>query len=564
MSSPVLIFRGCTLRLRTEPPAHKKSYIRRQRRPDETSLREKTVDQATQIVQSINSLLWGIYCLIPLLVGTGIYFTFKLHFVQIRRFGAAMRQVFGDFKIFGKKAGKEGMSSFQSLATAIAAQIGTGNLAGVATAIAMGGPGAIFWMWLAAFFGMATIFSEAVLAQLFRTRDPSGHVTGGPAYYIRYGLGSKALAAFFSVAIIIALGFIGNMVQANSIADAFKTAFDVPTWLTGIVIFMLAGFIFIGGIRRIASVTEKMVPLMALVYIIGSLTVIFGHWDMILKAFEMIFVGAFNPSAATGGVIGATIKEAIRYGVARGLFSNEAGMGSTPHAHAVARVKHPVQQGLAAIVGLFIDTFVVLNMTALVILCTGAIDGQTTGIALTQKAFTVGLGSIGNGFVAICLLFFAFSTIVGWYFFAEQNVKYLFGQRLVPVYRVIVLAFLMLGSFLQVTLVWELADLFNGLMVIPNLIALLGLSKLVGKALDDYENNFLQGKTPAYGALAANPVSFVPEQTERQHGQRRRRRFANLRRSRRPGDAPRPDAQQPASDAASGAAESSASPMDKA
>ena len=492
------------------------------------------MDQATQIVQGINSLLWGIYCLIPLLVGTGIYFTFKLRFVQVRRFGRAIRQVFGSFSLFGSKAGKEGMSSFQSLATAVAAQIGTGNLAGVATAIAMGGPGAIFWMWLAAFFGMATIFSEAVLAQLFRTRDASGHVTGGPAYYIRYGLGSKTLAAFFSVAIIIALGFIGNMVQANSIADAFRTAFNIPTWATGIAVFMLAGFIFIGGIRRIASVTEKMVPLMAVVYIIGSITVIFGHWDMIAKAFEMIFVGAFNPSAATGGVIGATVKEAIRYGVARGLFSNEAGMGSTPHAHAVARVKHPVQQGLAAIVGLFIDTFVVLNMTAFVILCTGAIDGTTTGIALTQKAFSTGLGEIGNGFVAVCLLFFAFSTIVGWYFFAEQNVKYLFGQRLVPVYRVIVLAFLMLGSFLQVTLVWELADLFNGLMVIPNLIALIGLSKLVGKALDDYENNYSMGRTPVYGELAEHPVRFVPEPEQRLHSQKKRRRFAGLRRGPRP------------------------------
>ena len=460
------------------------------------------MDQATQIVQSINSLLWGVYCLIPLLVGTGIYFTFKLRLVQIRRFTQAVHYVFGDLKFFGKSAGKDGMSSFQSLATAIAAQVGTGNLAGVATAIAMGGPGAIFWMWLAAFFGMATIFAEAVLAQVYRTRDAQGHVTGGPAYYISQGLGSKSLAAFFSVAIIIALGFVGNMVQANSIADAFKTAFNIPSWFTGICIFCLAGFIFIGGIKRIAAFAEKMVPLMALIYIIGSLTIIIGHYDMIAKAFEMIIVGAFDPVAATGGVVGAGIKEAIRYGVARGLFSNEAGMGSTPHAHAVARVKHPAEQGLAAVVGLFFDTFIVLNMTAFVILCTGALDGTTTGISLTQKAFSLGLGPIGNGFVATCLLFFAFTTIIGWYFFAEQNVKYLFGGRWVSTYRVLVLSFIMLGSFLQVTLVWELADLFNGLMVIPNVIALIGLSKVVGKALEDFETRYMLGKTPKFGALA--------------------------------------------------------------
>ena len=487
------------------------------------------MDQATEIVQSINSLLWGVYCLIPLLVGTGIYFTFKLRFVQIRRFTQAIRYVFGDLKFFGKSAGKDGMSSFQSLATAIAAQVGTGNLAGVATAIAMGGPGAVFWMWLAAFFGMATIFSEAVLAQVYRTRDSQGHVTGGPAFYIREGLGSKSLAAFFSVAIIIALGFVGNMVQANSIADAFKTAFGVPSWFTGIFIFALAGFIFIGGIKRIAAFAEKMVPLMAIIYIIGSLTIIIGHYDMIAKAFEMIIVGAFDPVAATGGVVGAGIKEAIRYGVARGLFSNEAGMGSTPHAHAVARVKHPAEQGLAAVVGLFFDTFIVLNMTAFVILCTGAIDGTTTGISLTQKAFSLGLGTIGNGFVATCLLFFAFTTIIGWYFFAEQNVKYLFGGRWVSTYRVLVLSFIMLGSFLQVTLVWELADLFNGLMVIPNVIALIGLSKVVGKALDDFEGNFLAGRTPKFGELAAagsEEAEIIHADPEPHHAHRRHQRQA--------------------------------------
>lgn len=448
------------------------------------------MEELTKIVQEINSVIWGVYCLIPLLVGTGIYFTFKLKFVQIRRFKKAISYTFGGITLFGNKAGKDGMSSFQSLATAIAAQVGTGNLAGAATAIAMGGPGAIFWMWLAAFFGMATIFAEAVLAQLYKTRDSEGHVTGGPAYYISKGLGSKKLAAFFAVAIIIALGFIGNMVQANSIADAFKTAFGIPPLWVGVAVALLAGFVFFGGMQRVAATTEKMVPLMAGFYLLGGLWVLLTNLDMIIPAFEMIFVGAFDPSAATGGLIGASIKEAMRYGVARGLFSNEAGMGSTPHAHAVAKVRNPAQQGFVAIMGVFVDTFIVLNMTALVIFVTGAIDGKTTGIALTQKAFATGLGSVGLGFVAICLLFFAFSTIVGWYFFAEQNIKYLFGVKGVNPFRVVVMCFLVLGSTLQVTLVWELADMFNGLMVLPNLVALIGLSRLVAKALDDYERDF--------------------------------------------------------------------------
>lgn len=447
------------------------------------------MEELTKLVQDINSVLWGVYCLIPLLVGTGIYFTFRLKFVQIRKFGLAVRYAFGNVTIFGNKAGKDGMSSFQSLATAVAAQVGTGNLAGAATAIAMGGPGAIFWMWIAAFFGMATIFAEAVLAQLYKSRDSEGHVTGGPAYYISKGLGNRWLAGFFSVAIIMALGFIGNMVQANSIADAFRSAFNVPTWVVGVALALLAGFVFFGGLRRIASTTEKVVPLMALLYLLGGLWVLLTHLDMLIPAFKMIFVGAFDPSAATGGLIGAGVKEAMRYGVARGLFSNEAGMGSTPHAHAVAKVKYPAQQGLVAIMGVFVDTFVVLNMTALVIFVTGAIDGSTTGIALTQKAFETGLGSTGIGFafVAVCLFFFAFSTIIGWYFFAEQNIKYLFGVRGVNPFRAAVMCFLVLGSFLNVTLVWELADMFNGLMVLPNLVALIGLARLVSRALDDYE-----------------------------------------------------------------------------
>lgn len=465
---------------------------------DNTSFTQ-TMDHLTAIVADINSILWGPWCLIPILVGAGVFFTFKLRFVQVRNFSLAIKHVFGGLSFNGEKAGNHGMTSFQSLATAVAAQVGTGNLAGVATAIAMGGPGAIFWMWLAAFFGMATIFSEAILAQLYRTKDPQGHVTGGPAYYITYGLGSKGLAAIFSVTIIIALGFIGNMVQANSISTAFASAFDIPTPVTGLFLILLAGFIFIGGIKRIAGFAEKMVPLMASVYVLGAIYIVITYGAHILPTFKAIFVGAFDPSAATGGVVGATVKEAIRYGVARGLFSNEAGMGSTPHAHAVARVNHPVEQGLAAIVGLFIDTFIVLTATALVIMVTGSLDGTKTGIELTQSAFVKGMGPAGAGFVAVCLFFAAFTTIIGWYFFAVQNVKYLLGYKLVNVFSVIVLCFLMTGSYLKVNLVWELADMFNGLMVIPNIIAVIGLYKLVGKALTDYREKYIKGEKPMFG-----------------------------------------------------------------
>lgn len=440
------------------------------------------------IVQKINSILWG-KILIFLLCGSGLYFTLRLNFVQLRKFGLICKKTFGGISLKGEKANEEGMSSFQSLATAIAAQVGTGNLAGAATAIAAGGPGAIFWMWLSAFFGMGTIFSEAVLAQTYKVRGADGQITGGPAYYISKGFGSKALAGFFSITIILALGFIGNMVQSNSIGDAFHSAFGIPSLYVGIGLACLAALIFFGGIGRIASFTEKVVPVMALLYLLGGCYILFMNSAQIIPAFKMIFVGAFNPRAATGGVIGVGIKQAVRYGVARGLFSNEAGMGSTPHAHAVAKVHHPVEQGLVAIMGVFMDTFIVLNMTALVIITTGVIDGSTTGIALTQAAFASGMGAFGLPFIAICLLFFAFSTIIAWYFFGEANVKYLFGNGGVNVYRLLVMGFIVLGSTMKVALVWELADTFNGLMVIPNLIALVGLTRVVSDALADYESD---------------------------------------------------------------------------
>ena len=306
------------------------------------------MEQLTKIVSEINGFLWGMYCLIPLLCGVGIYFTLKLDFIQIRRFGLAVKSTFGGLTLHGERAGKQGMSSFQSLATAIAAQVGTGNLAGAATAIAMGGPGAIFWMWLAAFFGMATIYGEAYLAQISKRRDESGEVIGGPVYYITHafkGTFGKALAGFFAVAVILALGFMGNMVQSNSISDAFYTAFSVPKWVMGVIVAVLAAFIFIGGISRIASFTEKVVPVMAALYLVGALVVILINIQHVPSAIASIFICAFRPDAVFGAAAGITVRKAMRYGVARGLFSNEAGMGSTPHAHAIADVENPEDQG---------------------------------------------------------------------------------------------------------------------------------------------------------------------------------------------------------------------------
>ncbi|WP_040211138.1 alanine/glycine:cation symporter family protein [Clostridium polynesiense] len=441
------------------------------------------------LVKEINSLFWGSLLLI-LLCGTGIFFTFKLRFVQVRKFKESFKKTFGGITLRGAKAGKEGMSSFQALTTAIAAQVGTGNLAGAATAIASGGPGAIFWMWVSAFFGMATIFVEASLAQKYKTTI-DGEVTGGPAYYIRAafkGNFGKILSVLFSVFIILALGFMGNMVQANPIGQAFMNSFNINPLIIGIIIAVLSAFVFFGGIAKIASVTEKLVPIMALLYIIGSLIIIFANIGSLGGAIKDIVLGAFSPKAVAGGVVGVTIKEAVRYGVARGLFSNEAGMGSTPHAHAVAKVNHPCDQGVVAIISVFIDTFVILNLTAFVILTTGALDGKATGIVLTQNAFTAGLGDLGKFFIPLCLFFFAFSTIIGWYFFGELNIKFLFGKKATKIYAILVLFFIVLGSTLKVEIVWELADLFNGLMVIPNLLALLALSGVAASLLEDYEN----------------------------------------------------------------------------
>ena len=446
---------------------------------------------------AVKDFVWD-YIVLFVLLGAGLFFTIRLCGVQVK--------LFHGFKSFkkgkGKKHDEKGMSSFQALATSVAAQIGTGNLVGAATAILMGGAGAIFWMWVSGFLGMATIFAEATLAQKYK-RQINGEMVGGPIFYIKgafKGSFGKILACTFSILIVIALPIAGNMVQANSIADAFNTAIpQVPMWGYGIIIVVLAGIIFIGGAKRIVSFTEKVVPFMALLYLIGAIVVLGFNYKALGGAFHDIFVGAFRPEAVVGGVAGATVMKAMRYGVARGLFSNEAGMGSTPHAHALAKVNHPCKQGSVAMLGVFLDTFVVLTITALVILTSGLV-GTTSyeGITLVQEAYRGVFGEFGIYFIAICLFFFAFSTIIAWYFFGVTNIKYLFGKKAVKYYSVIVLGALMLGASLKLEVVWTLSDLMNGLMVIPNAVALIALSNQVAKTYKQYRVLYKKGELDDY------------------------------------------------------------------
>ena len=452
------------------------------------------MDVITNLVAKGNSFLWS-FLLIVLLCGTGIYYTIRLRFIQVRKFGEGWKLVFGHLSLNGEKHEKGEMTPFQSIATAIAAQVGTGNLAGAATALLGGGPGAIFWMWVSAFFGMSTIYAEATLAQNFKT-EVNGEVTGGPVYYIKAafkGTLGKVLAGLFAIFIVLALGFMGNMVQANSIGAAFTEAFGafnitISPVVIGVIVAAVAAFVFLGGTQRLASVVEKVVPIMAGVYIVGSLILIIMNIANLPAAIKMIFVGAFDPQAVLGAGAGIAVKEAIRFGVARGLFSNEAGMGSTPHAHARATAENPHKQGLCAMISVFIDTFVILNLTVFSVLTTGALESGKNGTALTQAAFMRGFGTFGIVFVAVCLLFFAFSTILGWLFFGLINAKYLFGDGAAKIYSLLVVVCIIIGSALKLELVWDLADFFNGLMVIPNAMALLALSGLVVKICNKYSD----------------------------------------------------------------------------
>ena len=465
---------------------------------------EKITGFLLPIVQKINMYLSD-YILIFLLVGVGIFYSVKTKFVQVRCFGEGMKKTFGQISLNGKKGGG-GLSSFQALATSIAAQVGTGNIVGACGAILIGGPGAIFWMWIIAFFGMATIYAEAVLAQQTKVIGEDGSVLGGPVYYIKKAFNNgfgKFLAGFFAIAITLALGFMGAMVQSNSIAEASGNAFKIDGWIIGLILAALCAFIFIGGIKRIASVAEKIVPLMAVVYIVVGLIIVCINITRIPETFAMIFKFAFVPQAMLGGAFGAGIKAAISQGVKRGLFSNEAGMGSTPHAHAQADVKTPHEQGVVAMIGVFIDTFVVLTMTAIVVISTlyagnGLLNSDAASIANValnsigkSKLMQVAVGTafnnadLGNIIVAVCLTFFAFTTIISWNFFGKQNVLYMFGKNekagkiAAIVYSVLAVGFIFLGSLFPNDLVWELTDMFNNLMVIPNVIALFALSAMV-------------------------------------------------------------------------------------
>ena len=446
------------------------------------------------IVVNINTYLSN-YILVFMLIAVGLWYSIKTRFVQVRCFGEGMKSVFGNLSLRGGKQ-DAGMSSFQALATAIAAQVGTGNIVGASGAILTGGPGAIFWMWIIAFFGMATIYAEATLAIQTRQADSDGSYRGGPVYYIttafKGGFG-KFLAGFFAVAIILALGFMGCMVQSNSIGSTFNTAFGVPNWIVGVVLVVICGVIFLGGVQRLASVTEKVVPVMAAIFLLGGLVVLIARAKYIPATFGMIFQYAFQPQAIIGGGFGYAIKTAISQGAKRGLFSNEAGMGSTPHAHAQANVTDPHDQGVVAMIGVFMDTFVVLTLNALVVIstlytadgplaaCGAAAASTTLGKAnLAQTAFGVVFGeTAGAMFVAVCLFFFAFSTILSWNLFGKINVIYLFGKKSAKIYAALGLVFIFLGTLMSNDLVWELTDMFNNLMVIPNALALFALTSVV-------------------------------------------------------------------------------------
>ncbi|MBS7836689.1 alanine/glycine:cation symporter family protein [Wohlfahrtiimonas chitiniclastica] len=448
------------------------------------------------VVNAVNGILWN-NILIYLLVGVGIFFTFRLKFIQVRGFFSGMKMFFSGVSLKGEKAGKNGMSSFQAVATAIAGQVGTGNLAGPATAIILGGPGALFWIWVSSFLGMATIYAEAILAIHFKTKDRNGQVVGGPAYYIERGLGMKWLAVLFAVLIIMALGLIGNMVQSNSIVEAFSNSFNTPTWLMGLILASVTGLVIMGGIKNIAAVVEKLIPLMALFYLLGVVVILTINSAYLWDACRVIFVAAFDPEAVLGAGAGIAIQQAARFGIARGLFSNEAGMGSTPHAHAVAKDTAPEQQAFLAMMGVFIVCTIV-TLTGFVIITSALKDWaalgnvvgqgnflsvyQVKGIAVTQQAYQSVFGAFGGYFVSIALLCFAFSTIVGWYYYAETNVRYLFGSEVaIRIFQMMVVACIFIAAFFKVDLVWDMADMFNGLMVLPNILALILLSTIVVK-----------------------------------------------------------------------------------
>ena len=434
-------------------------------------------EQLIAIFQKLSAWVWGVP-LITLLVGTGIYLTIRLRGIQFRTLLYSLYLALIKRKEDTDEAGD--ISHFQALMTALAATVGTGNIAGVATAIAAGGPGALFWMWITGLFGMATKFSEAVLAVKYRKVDKLGTMSGGPMYYISEGLGWKWLGVLFATFAFIAAFGIGNMVQSNSVADAVQKTFGIPFWVTGVVLAAATGLVILGGIKSIGRVTGTLVPVMVVFYILGALAVIVIEYKQIPEVFALVFAKAFTPTAAGGGFLGSTVLLTIRMGVARGVFSNESGLGSSPIAAAAAQTKYPVTQALVSMTQTFIDTIVVCSMTGFVIIATGTWLNGKTGAELTTIAFNEGLHSqIGGLIVTIGLILFAYSTILGWSYYGEKSLEYLFGEKWIMPYRALFTLFVAVGAVAELQLVWTLADVMNGLMAIPNLIGLLGLAGVI-------------------------------------------------------------------------------------
>lgn len=430
------------------------------------------------ILESIDNFVWGPPLLI-LLVGTGIYFTFRLGLIQFRHLPTALKMVFSK----DKDAGKQGdVSSFAALCTALSATIGTGNIVGVATAIKLGGPGALFWMWLAALFGMATKYAECLLAVKYRQVDDKGQMVGGPMYYLQYGVGSRTLAVLFALfAIGVACFGIGTFPQVNAILDATEISFGVSREISAVVLTLLVAFVTVGGIQSIAKVAGKVVPAMALFYILACLSVIISNSDQLLTAISLVTTSAFTSTAATGGFLGASIMLAIQSGIARGVFSNESGLGSAPMAAAAAKTDSCVKQGLISMTGTFFDTIIICTMTGLALILTGAWQSDFSGAAMTTYAFAVGLNAqtLGPMMVSIGLMFFAFTTILGWNYYGERCVVFLFGTKAVMPYKLIFIGLVASGAFLHLDMIWIIADIVNGLMAIPNLIGLIALRHIV-------------------------------------------------------------------------------------
>ena len=428
-----------------------------------------------ELLKALDAFVWGPPLLI-LLVGTGIYLTIRLGLLQIARLPKAFQL------IFTKDKGHGDVSSFAALCTALAATVGTGNIIGVATAIKVGGPGALFWMWMAAFFGMATKYAEGLLAIKYRSKDANGAVAGGPMHYILLGMGEKwrPLAIFFALAgVLVALLGIGTFTQVNSITESIQNTAQVEPAITALILSIFVGIAVFGGLKSISKVSTAVVPFMAIVYISGTLTVILFNIEKIPDTLALIFTSAFSPAAAVGGFAGASIRMAIQNGVARGVFSNESGLGSAPIAAAAAKTNEPVEQGLISMTGTFIDTLIICTLTGLTILVTGVWSGDLNGVALTQSAFSTVFSHFGSGLLTIFLVLFAFTTILGWNYYGERCFEFLFGVRFIWLYRVVFVLMVLLGGFIELDMVWIIADIVNALMALPNLIALLVLSPVV-------------------------------------------------------------------------------------